>query len=110
MSWLDVYVGIDTGPTHMYSALKKPMVVLYHPSIPSALYKPIDHPALSAIDHALAGPTCRDRISMNEISAETVWRAVEQALEGEPSQMPGMDAPGIDAHTVPWPGDALPYR
>jgi|GEM_PF-295202 len=110
MSWLDVYVGIDTGPTHLYSALKKPMVVLYHPSIPSALYKPLDHPALSAIDHALAGPTCRDRVPMNEIAAETVWRAVDQALEGEPSKMPGMDAPGIDEHVVPWPGDALPYK
>ena len=110
MSLLDLYVGIDTGPTHLYSALKKPMVVLYHPSIPSALYKPIEHPALSAIDHALAGPTCRDHVSMNEITADTVWQAVHRALEGEPSQLPGMDAPGIDERVAPWPGDALPYK
>ena len=110
MSHLDLYVGIDTGPTHLFSALKKPMVVLYHPSIPSALYKPLDHPALSAIDHPLAGPTCREHISMNEISAEAVWRAVHQALEGEPSQLPGMRVPGIDDGVDVWPGDALPYR
>jgi len=110
MSLLDLYVGIDTGPTHLYSAFKKPMVVLYHPSIPSALYKPLDHPALFAIDHPLAGPTCREHISMNEISADTVWHAVHHALEGEPSTLHGMDAPGIDAHVDPWPGDALPYK
>lgn len=110
MSHLDLYVGIDTGPTHLYSALKKPMVVLYHPSIPSALYKPLDHPALSAIDHPLAGPTCRDKISMNEIDAELVWRAVHGALEGEPSTLPGMASPGIDEGVTPWPGDALAYN
>lgn len=110
MSLLDLYVGVDTGPTHLFSALKKPMVVLYHPSIPSALYKPLDHPALSAIDHALAGPTCREHVSMSEITAETVWHAVHDALEGEPSALHGMDAPGIDPHVDPWPGDALPYK
>jgi heptosyltransferase-3 len=110
MSHLDLYVGIDTGPTHLYSALKKPMVVMYHPSIPSALYKPLEHPALSAIDHPLAGPACREKISMNEIDAGLVWRAVERALEGEPSELPGMPSPGIDEGVAPWPGDALPYN
>ncbi|MCA3000071.1 MAG: glycosyltransferase family 9 protein [Rhodocyclaceae bacterium] len=109
MSHLHLFVGIDTGPTHLYSALKKPMVVLYHPSIPSALYKPLGHPALAAIDHALAGPTCRNKISMDEIDAELVWRAVHGALEGEPATFPGMPSPGIDAGVAPWPGDALPY-
>lgn len=110
MSHLDVYVGIDTGPTHLYSALNKPMVVLYHPSIPSALYKPLDHPAFSAIDHPAAGPLCRDPISMDEITVEPVWQAVERALEGEASMSPGMPSPGIDNGIAAWPGDALPYR
>lgn len=110
MSLLDLYVGIDTGPTHLYSALNKPMVVLYHPSIPSALYKPLEHPALAAIDHPLAGPTCRDHVPMNEIGVETVWRAVERMLEKDSSEWPGMPSPGIDADVAPWPGDALPYK
>jgi heptosyltransferase III len=110
MSLLDVYVGIDTGPTHLYSALLKPMVVLYHPTIPSALYKPLKHPALSAIDHPLASPTCRTLISMNEIDGDTVWRAVERAIDSEPSEWPGMPSPGIDVGVAPWPGDALPYK
>jgi len=108
MSYLDLFVGIDTGPTHLFSALKKPMVVLYHPTIPSALYKPINHPAFSAIDHPLAGPTCRTRISMDEIGVETVWQAVSRALDGDGSLLPGMASPGIDAGVAPWPGDDLP--
>ncbi len=110
MSHLDLYVGIDTGPTHLYGALKQPMVVMYHPTIPSALYKPIGHPAFSAIDHPLAGPRCRDQVSMIEIGIEPVWKAVENALEGEPSRLPGMPSPGLDKGLEVWPGDALPYR
>lgn len=110
MLHLDLYVGIDTGPTHLFSALKKPMVVMYHPSIPSALYKPLDHLAFAAVDHPLAGPTCRDEVSMNEIDPEVVWRAVHGALEGEASTHPGMRVPGIEKGVGPWPGDALPYR
>lgn len=109
MSLLDVYVGIDTGPTHLFSALKRPMVVLYHPMIPSALYKPLDHPALTAIDHARAGPTCREKVPMDEIRVDTVWRALERAIEGEPGELPGMPSPGIDAGVALWPGDALAY-
>ena len=33
MSLTDLYIGVDTGPTHLYSALQKPMVVLYHPAL-----------------------------------------------------------------------------
>jgi hypothetical protein len=47
---------------------------------------------------------------MNEISVETVWRAVERMLEKESSEWPGMPSPGIDAGVDPWPGDALPYK
>jgi hypothetical protein len=47
---------------------------------------------------------------MNEIDSDAVWRAVERAIDGEPSEWPGMPSPGIDAGVVPWPGDALPYK
>lgn len=108
MSHLDMYVGIDTGPSHLFSTLKKPMVVLYHPIIPSALYKPLDHPALFAIDHPQAGPTCREKVPMNDITVPTVWKAVERALVGNQSLQPGMASPGIDEGVAAWPGDALP--
>lgn len=110
MSHLDLYVGIDTGPSHLFSTLKKPMVVLYHPIIPSALYKPLNHPALFAIDHPLAGPTCRDKVPMNDITVAPVWKAVARALDGDKSLLPGMASPGIDEGVAAWPGDALPMR
>jgi heptosyltransferase III len=110
MSQLDIYVGIDTGPSHLFSTLKKPMVVLYHPIIPSALYKPLNHPALFAIDHPQAGPTCREKVSMNDITVAPVWKAVERALVGNQSLLPGMASPGIDEGVAAWPGDALPMR
>ena len=95
MACTDLYVGVDTGPTHLFSALQKPMVVLYHPSLPSALYKPLSAPALYAIDHPKAGPEATSEIPMSEISVDTVWQEVRNALRGEPSKWPGLPPPGI---------------
>lgn len=106
MNHTDAYVGVDTGPTHLYSALQKPMVVLYHPSLPSALYKPLQHPALHAIDHPAAGPGANQEIAIGEISVDTVFAAVTDALAGKVSARPGLAAPGIDTGAVPYPGDA----
>ena len=95
MACSDLYVGVDTGPTHLFGALQKPMVVLYHPSLPSALYKPLDAPALYVIDHPKAGPNATSEIAMAEISVDVVEHAVNAALRGEASTMPGMLAIGI---------------
>ena len=95
MSCTDLYIGVDTGPTHLFGALKKPMVVLYHPSLRSALYKPLDAPALYAVDHPQAGPNATSDIPMAEISVDTVWQAVSAALRGEVSTLPGLPAVGI---------------
>ncbi|MEQ1516235.1 MAG: glycosyltransferase family 9 protein [Usitatibacteraceae bacterium] len=96
MSCTDLYIGVDTGPTHLFGALRKPMVVLYHPSLPSALYKPLNALALFAIDHPKAGPGATSDIPMAEISVETVWQAVSAAMRGETSTLTGMRATGID--------------
>lgn len=106
MSRTGAYVGVDTGPTHLYGALHKPMVVLYHPSLPSALYKPLQHPALHAIDHPAAGPGADKEIAIGEISVDTVFAAVSDALAGTASIRPGLAAPGIDSGAIPYPGDA----
>ena len=95
MARTDLYIGVDTGPTHLFGALHKPMVVLYHPSLRSALYKPLSASAFYAIDHAQAGPDATSDISMAGISVETVWQAVRSALRGEPSALPGGVPPGI---------------
>ena len=95
MACTDLYIGVDTGPAHLFGALHKPMVVLYHPSLRSALYKPLSAPALYAIDHAQAGPDATNDISMAGISVDSVWQAVRSALRGEPSALPGGVPPGI---------------
>ena len=54
MAQLSLYVGVDTGPTHVAGALDVPMVALYHPLHPARRYAPQGHPAATAIDHPSA--------------------------------------------------------
>lgn len=96
MSLTDLYIGVDTGPTHLFSALQKPMVVLYHPALPSAKFRPLQHTALHAIDHPRAGPGADETIPIGEIGVETVFAAVVDALTGKPSSRPGMPAAGLE--------------
>ena len=100
MQHTDLYIGVDTGPTHLFSALQKPMVVLYHPSLPSAFFKPLQHSALQAIDHPLAGPNADQTIPIGDITVETVFAAVKELLEQKPPSHPGMLSPGVDANPV----------
>ena len=95
MSCTNLYIGVDTGPTHLFGALKKPMVVMYHPSLPSALYKPLAAPALYVIDHPGVGPNASSDMSMADISVESVWQAVRAALRGEVSTLPGNPPVGV---------------
>jgi heptosyltransferase III len=101
MNEIDLYLGVDTGPTHLYGALGKPMVAMYHPSLPSALYKPLRHRALYVVDHPEAGPHASSDIAMADISVEDVWERVVAALAHAPSVFPGMPPVGIDVPA--WP-------
>lgn len=80
MGKLDLYIGIDTGPTHIMGALHRPMVVLYHPYSPSRMLAPLDHPCLHAVDHPRVAETCGPETSMEEVSVDMVWTQVQQAL------------------------------
>ncbi len=95
MSCTNLYIGVDTGLTHLFGALKKPMVVMYHPSLPSALYKPLAAPALYVIDHPGVGPNASSDMSMADVSVESVWQAVRAALRGEVSTLPGNPPVGV---------------
>lgn len=83
-----LYVGVDTGPSHIAGALKKPMVVMYHPSLPSALYQPLDTPTCVVVDHPAAGSPQAATIPMAEISVDRVWAAVQTAMRGATSAAP----------------------
>ncbi len=79
MNRVDLYVGVDTGPTHIMGALHRPMVALYHGYSPSRVLAPLDHPCLYAIDHPLAD-RCTPEAAMADIGVDRVWQAVEAAL------------------------------
>lgn len=82
MNQLDLYIGVDTGPTHIMGALHRPMVALYHPTAPSRALAPQEHPCCFAVDHQLADDGATFDTPMAEIPVETVWENVRSALEG----------------------------
>lgn len=82
MSRLDLYVGVDTGPTHLMSAFDIPLVGLYHGFSRSELIAPLEHPCFYAVDHPRAGPDCPTEASMADIAVDRVWDAVRKALGG----------------------------
>jgi heptosyltransferase III len=83
MNEIDLYIGVDTGPTHLFGALGKPTVVMYHASLPAKLYQPLGHPALYVVDHpraGYAGGSAPADFDMAEISPDVVWQLVNDAL------------------------------
>lgn len=78
MSRLDLYVGVDTGPTHLMGCFDIPLVALYHCASPSSIYGPLDHPRCFVIDHPdTDGGT---DAPMAAIGVDAVWPAVQAAL------------------------------
>lgn len=104
MKQLDLYIGVDTGPTHIMGSLHKPMVSMYHPTAPSSALGPLEHPCCHVIDHPLAengapypanGSTFDTR--MADISVDTVMGKVAAALAGHcpgPIPNPSFPMPG----------------
>jgi len=89
MKQVDLYIGVDTGPTHIMSSHGKPMVTMYHPTAPSSALGPAQHPCCYAMDHPLAkgGKPYPDNGStfdtpMADISVDNVLNNVEAALTG----------------------------
>lgn len=79
MSRSHLYVGVDTGPTHLMGCFDIPLVVLYHCYSPSRLLGPLEHPCFHPVDHPRPYP-CATQTPMGEIAVETVFSAVERAL------------------------------
>jgi heptosyltransferase-3 len=79
MNELDLYVGVDTGPTHIMGALDGPMVALYHCYSPSRLLAPLERARCYVVDHPRV-QGCSPETPMDEISVDTVWGKVLEAL------------------------------
>lgn len=87
MNQAHLYIGVDTGPTHIMGALHRPMIALYHCYSPSRLLQPLDHPCCYVIDHPRVAEGCGPETPMSEISVDTVWNKVVHAFtEHPPSQ------------------------
>ena len=81
MNLVDLYIGVDTGPTHIMGALHKPMIALYHCYSPSRVLAPLEHPCCYIIDHPRVGQEdCGPEASMSEISVDVVWAKVVEAF------------------------------
>lgn len=78
MSRTHLYVGVDTGPTHLMSAFDIPMVSLYHCLYPSRLYGPLDHPHAAQIDHPECGlSSCSEHSAMAAITVADVLARID---------------------------------
>ncbi len=75
MSELDLYVGVDTGPTHIAGALALPMVALYHSAYPGRNLAPLQHPACVIIEHPLTGASDSITAAMDDIPVDQVSAA-----------------------------------
>ena len=83
MAHLDLYVGVDTGPTHLAGALGIPMVALYHCYHRGRYLAPLQHPCLCVIEHPRGDPDCRRDAPMQEITVDAVWQGVCHVLGGQ---------------------------
>tara|TARA_B110000263_G_scaffold222456_1_gene211538 strand:+ start:2569 stop:3567 length:999 start_codon:yes stop_codon:yes gene_type:complete len=79
MSKTHLYIGVDTGPTHIMSTFNIPMIVLFHCKLKSEIYGALEHPCYFAIDHPNK-KNCSETSAMRDISVKTVLDAVNKAL------------------------------
>ncbi len=80
MTQLDLYIGVDTGPTHIAGALGIPMVALYHCRHRGIHLAPLGHERLAVIEHPAADADCTPSAPMAAIAVDSVWDKVRQRL------------------------------
>lgn len=84
MSQLSLYLGVDTGPTHLAGALGIPMVAMYHAFHPGRYLAPQQHPELVVIEHPVDYADASREEPMSKIDVDTVWNAVNMLLAKHP--------------------------
>ncbi|MBF0214162.1 MAG: glycosyltransferase family 9 protein [Magnetococcales bacterium] len=80
MPHLDLYLGVDTGLTHMMSALDTPMVLFYHCISPPELTGPLQHPACHFLTLDPRGRPCNEAIGLGEITIDQALVAITRIL------------------------------
>ena len=84
MRQLDLYIGVDTGPTHIAGALGIPVVALYHCRHRGVHLAPLQHPRLEVVEHPAPDSDCAPSTPMAAISVDTVWEAAQRLLPPAP--------------------------
>lgn len=59
---LDLYIGVDTGPTHIAGALDVPMIALYHRDYPGRNLAPLERDRVSIIEQPSDGAITVERV------------------------------------------------
>lgn len=77
---LDIYIGVDTGITHLASSFNIPMVVLYHPLNPVKKYGPINHPNFYPIECVQCKEQNNEAVAMSTITSDNVFDKINLAL------------------------------
>lgn len=80
MSLTDLFVGVDTGPTHLMSSFDIPIIGLYHPRHPAKCLAPKDHPLNFSLDHPCADDMGGEPRPMSDITVDRVYTQAEKAL------------------------------
>lgn len=81
MSCLNVYVGVDTGPTHIMSTFDIPLVGLYHAKSKTHHTGPLQHPRDYCINHPVDEEDADETTPMADITVDQVYNQVLRALE-----------------------------
>lgn len=79
MNELHLFIGLDSGPTHIAGALEVPLIGLYHCLTPSRVIKPLGRAGVHVVDHPLQHG-CSEATPMGDIPVDAVWEKVMEAL------------------------------
>jgi heptosyltransferase III len=79
MQQVQLYLGVDTGLTHLAGALGLPMVALYHCRHRGRFLAPLQLPRCYVVEHPCSDSLCTVSTSMIEISVEGVFNAAVKA-------------------------------
>ncbi len=59
---LDLYIGVDTGPTHIAGALDVPMIGIYHHMYPARYLGPLERARCRVLEQPAVGELSADRV------------------------------------------------
>lgn len=80
MALTDLFVGVDTGPTHLMSSFDIPIIGLYHPRHQARNLGPRNHPLNFSLDHPHGDDLDGQPRPMSDITVDQVFAQVEKAL------------------------------